>query len=262
MSTDKDVLRTRQADGVFEITLNRPEALNAFNEALKEALFELPHRIQSDDEIRAVIITGAGRAFCAGADVNWFVSGPKDKRFRYEYRRIHDFFDQLERMEKPVIAAINGTCAGGGLEMALACDIRLAAEGASFLYPEHRIGLIPASGGCSRMINAVGASWTKYIVLSGERLDSAAAHRLGLVHEVLAPEQLLERAWTLARHMAGQATMALGIAKHVINVNTGIDQHTARFVERLGQAVLVKTQDHQEGVTAFLEKRKAQFSGR
>lgn len=262
MDPTAEVLLTKVENGVMEITLNRPGALNAFNEELKEELFKLPHRIQSDDDIRAIVVTGAGRAFCAGADVNWFVTGPKDKRFRYEYRRIHDFFDQLERMEKPVIAAINGACAGGGLELALACDIRLAAEPATFLYPEHRIGLIPASGGCSRMINAVGSSWAKYLVLTGTRVDAAFAHRIGLVHEVLAPEKLLERARQLAADIAAQPTMAVGIAKHVLNVNTGIDQHTARFVERLGQAVLVKTHDHQEGVAAFLEKRKPVFTGK
>ena len=247
---------------MLEVTLNRPDAMNAFNEELKEELFKLPHLIQSDDDIRVVIITGAGRAFCAGADVNWFVSGPKNKQFRYEYRRIHDFFDQIERMEKPVIAAVNGICAGGGLEMALSCDIRLASDKSSYLYPEHNIGLIPASGGCSRMINAVGSSWAKYAVLSGERMKPEFALQIGLVHEILPGDGLMERAWALARKLAAQPAMAVGIAKHVINVNTGIDQHTARFVERLGQAVLVNTQDHAEGVNAFLEKRKPNFTGK
>ena len=262
MDTRENVLKVDVDGAVMTVTLNRPAALNAFDEDLKEQLFQLPHRIQSDDAIRAVIVTGAGRAFCAGADVNWFVSGPKDKRFRYEYRRIHDFFDQLERMEKPVIAAINGTCAGGGLELALACDIRLAADSAAFLYPEHRICLIPASGGCSRMINAIGASWTKYLVLTGERFDANFAHRIGLVHEVLAPDKLMERAGVLANQLAACPPIAIGMAKHVININTSIDQHTARFVERLGQSVLVKTDDHKEGVSAFIEKRKAVYVGR
>ncbi len=177
-------------------------------------------------------------------------------------RDIHNVFDEIEAMEVPVIAAINGVAAGGGLELALSCDFRFAAQTAKMGFPENNVGLIPGSGGCSRLVRQVGLSGAKRLVMTGEMVLADHALKIGLVDEVLAPEQLMERALAFARQLAAKAPQALGVAKVVLNNCARVDPDTARNFERLGQSILKKTEDHLEGARAFVEKRSAQFTGR
>jgi enoyl-CoA hydratase len=184
------------------------------------------------------------------------------KGFRRVAREIHNVFDELEAIEVPVIAAINGVAAGGGLELALSCDFRFAAEPARLGFPENNVGLIPGSGGCSRLVKLVGIARAKRLVMSGEMVPARRALEVGLVEEVLPPEALLPRAMEFARQLATKAPLALGLAKLVLNACANVDPDTGRNLERLGQSILKKTEDHAEGARAFAEKRKANFKGR
>jgi enoyl-CoA hydratase len=249
--------------GILTITLNRPERLNAFNEDMKAEFSWLTRRIEANAGIRVIIINAAGeRAFCAGADVGWFEQDWNTPRFRVEYRWIHDFFDLLERIEIPVIAAIQGTCACGGLELAMSCDFRISTEDARFGFTEGNINLIPGSGGCSRLIRLIGPGWAKELVLAGEFIDANRAMQVGLVTRVVPKEKLQAEARALADKLVKKAPLALGLAKAIMNTCENIDSASGRILERIGQSVLIKTEDHAEGVRAFREKRPPNYRGK
>jgi enoyl-CoA hydratase len=259
-----EFLILQRAGGIATLTLNRPDALNAWNEAMRGELRDAVRALVEDDQLRVLVITGAGRAFSAGEDVR----GMKDladigtRGFRRVARAIHNVFDEIEAIEVPVIAALNGVAAGGGLELALSCDFRIAASGAKLGFPENNVGLIPGSGGCSRLVKLVGLARAKRLVMTGEMLSAERALELGLVEEVVPQEQLAARAFALAELLAAKAPLALGLAKLVLNACLNVDPDTGRNLERLGQSILKKTEDHLEGARAFVEKRKAQFKGR
>jgi enoyl-CoA hydratase/carnithine racemase len=162
----------------------------------------------------------------------------------------------------PVIAAINGVAAGGGLELALSCDFRFASQIAKMGFPENNVGLIPGSGGCSRLVNLVGLSKAKRLVMTGDMVPAERALQYGLVDDVVPAEQLMEHAMAFARVLAAKAPQSLGIAKLVLNNCAKVDPDTARNFERLGQSILKKTDDHVEGALAFVEKRPPRFTGR
>ena len=263
LSHSFEALKVAMDGAILTITLNRPERLNAFDETMKEEFAWLQRRIESNADIRVIIVDAEGeRAFCAGADVGWFEQDWETNRFRTEYRWIHDFFDMLERIEVPVIAAIQGVCACGGLELAMACDFRIAAENARFGFTEGNINLIPGSGGCSRLIKLIGPSWAKEMVLAGEFVHAERAMQIGLVTRIVPVEQLGDEARELAGKLAKKAPLAMGMAKAIMNTCTDIDQASGRILERVGQSVLIKTDDHAEGVRAFREKRPPDYTGR
>jgi enoyl-CoA hydratase/carnithine racemase len=248
---------------VFEITLNRPERLNTFNDEMQRDFTALQLQIERDPEIRCVTIFAAGdRAFGAGADLSWFEQDWTSQRFRTEYRWIHDFFDVLERVELPVIAAVFGTCACGGLELAMACDFRIAAEDTRFGFTEGNINLVPGSGGCSRLVKMIGPGWAKELVLAGEFIDAARALQIGLVTRVVPKAKLQDEARTLADKLVKKAPLALGAAKALINTCQQVDATSGRVLERMAQSALILSHDHKEGVKAFREKRPPQYKGR
>jgi enoyl-CoA hydratase len=164
-------------------------------------------------------------------------------------------------MEVPVIAAINGVAAGGGLELALSCDFRFAASSAKLGFPENNVGLIPGSGGCSRLVKLVGLSRAKRLVMTGEMVSAERALALGLVDELHPPEELLAKATAFAELLTAKAPLALGLGKLVLNKCLDVDLDTGRTFERLAQSVLKRSSDHEEGARAFAEKRKPRFSG-
>lgn len=251
-------------DQIAVLRLNRPDSFNAWNQQMRSELRHAVGVLVADDHLRVVIITGTGRAFSAGEDVRGMKSLAEigTRGFRRVVRDIHNVFDEIEAMEVPVIAAINGVAAGGGLELALSCDFRFAASTAKLGLPENNVGLIPGSGGCSRLVRTVGLSTAKRLVMTGEMIPADRALDYRLIDEIHPPEQLLEAAMAFAKQLAARAPQALGIAKVVLNNCAKVDPDTARNFERLGQSILKKTEDHLEGARAFIEKRPAQFTGR
>ena len=259
-----DLSRAGSAGDIAVLRLNRPDNLNAWNQKMRDELRDAVAELVDDDQLRVLVITGTGRAFTAGEDVRG-MKGLADigtRGFRRVARSIHNVFDEIEAIEVPVIAAINGVAAGGGLELALSCDFRFAAQTAKMGFPENNVGLIPGSGGCSRLVAQVGLSSAKRLVMTGEMVLADKALQYGLVDEVLAPEKLMEHAMAFAGQLCAKAPQSLGLAKIVLNNCARVDPDTARNFERLGQSILKRTDDHAEGAKAFVEKRPPQFTGR
>lgn len=251
------------AEGVATLTMSRPEKLNAFDGTMLEEMTRALDDVYARDDIRVLVLTGAGRAFSPGADLNWFKMEEFAPKMRVIPRRLtHRLFDDLEHLEKPVLAAINGTCAGGGLELALSCDLRIAADTARLGLPEVNAGIMPGSGGCSRLIEVVGLGRAKQLAMLGELITAREAEAMNLVNWVVPAAELAAKTRELAETFKRKAPLAVGMVKHVLNTARGQDPATGRILERLGGSVLVATEDAREGVRAFKEKRPPRWSGR
>ena len=259
-----EFLKLERDEGVAVLTLNRPATLNAWNQKMRDEMREAVRGLVADDSLRVLVVTGEGTAFSAGEDVRGMqgLAELGTRGFRRVAREIHNVFDEIEAMEAPVIAAINGVAAGGGLELALSCDLRFAAETAKLGFPENNVGLIPGSGGCSRLVKLVGLSRAKRLVMTGEMLPAPRAAEIGLVDEVFPDSELRSKSLEFAKTLAARAPLALGLAKLVLNACANVDPDTGRQLERLGQSILKKTGDHAEGARAFVEKRKPKFEGK
>jgi len=248
-------------DRIATITFNRPERLNAINEEMRDDFTRLFAELQTNEEIGVVIFTGAGRAFSAGGDIEYFEREWSTRKFRAENHRLTQFFDELELIEKPVLAAINGPCTGAGLQITLSCDIRVASDQAKFGFRENNIGLIPGAGGCSRLVKLIGYGKAKELIFTGEMIPAEEAERIGLVNRVVPHVELLSHTRALAQHLLTRAPEALGLAKRILWHSVNSDFQTGRTLEALAQSVLVKSKDHREGIRAFREKRKPEFTG-
>ncbi|MGH8831979.1 MAG: enoyl-CoA hydratase/isomerase family protein [Polaromonas sp.] len=248
--------------GIWVLRLNRPEAMNSWHGEMRAELAQAMNDIAMSDA-RAVIVRGDERAFSAGEDVRGMAGLTQGgtKRFRAVARQIHSAFDLIEAIEVPFIAAIEGVAAGGGLELALSCDFRVVGRAARLGLPESNVGLIPGSGGCSRLVRCVGAARAKQIVMLEGMMKAERAHELGLVTRLVDAGQAMDGALEMARQLAAKAPLALGMAKLVINTCADVDLETGRRLERIGQSVLKKSADHAEGAQAFIEKRKPQWTG-
>lgn len=246
------------------LTLNRPDTLNAWNQRMRDELRDAIATLVEDDALRVLVVTGTGRAFSAGEDVRGMkgLAEIGTRGFRRVARGIHNVFDEIEAMEVPVIAAINGVAAGGGLELALSCDFRFAASTAKLGFPENNVGLVPGSGGCSRLVKLVGLAKAKRLVMTGEMVTAERALALGLIEELHPPEELIAKAMAFAELLAAKAPQALGLGKLILNKCLDVDVETGRTFERLAQSVLKRSSDHEEGARAFIEKRKPVFTGR
>lgn len=253
-----------RADRIGVLTLNRPDKLNAFDETMIREIRQVVWRANFDDNLRVLIITGAGRAFCSGRDILGldYENNLPSAQYRAYVRANHEMLDDLEAMEKPVIAAVNGVCAGGGVEIAIACDFRIAARGADFILTENKLGVLPASGACSRMIQLIGMGRLKEMVMAAMPVSAERAEAIGLVHRVHEKDKLMEGALEFATHLLGRAPLAMGVAKHIINTCQNVDTETGRILERLGQSILIRSEDAREGMAAFREKRPPNFKSR
>jgi enoyl-CoA hydratase len=240
------------------IALNRPERLNAINYQLASELTQVIDRIAEDEGVRAVILTGAGRAFCAGADIK-DMADPKAKRLPLG---VGNFFDKIEALNKPVIAAINGPANGGGVELALVCDFRIASESANFGLGEVKLGVIPAGGGTARLPRLIGIPKAKEVLYFGNLISAQETYRLGLVNKVVSAEKLMEEAYAWAAELKERPPLSLQMLKSCVNTGMRMDLSAAIDYEAKCSAILSASEDHKEGVKAFVEKRQPVFKGK
>jgi 2-(1,2-epoxy-1,2-dihydrophenyl)acetyl-CoA isomerase len=254
-------LRLEIEDRVATLTLDRPDALNALTVPLKEALIEAFRTIAADDAVRAVVLTGAGRAFCAGQDLRERLE-PDASPLETEIRvRFNPLILARRRLPKPIVGAVNGIAAGAGASLAFACDIRLAAEDASFLLAFGRVGLIPDSGATWLLPRLIGSARAAELALTGEALTAEGAERLGLVAKVVPAEELVPVAQALARRLADGAPRAIALTKEALERGWDASLEAHLETEAILQGIAGATADHAEGIAAFVEKRPPRFSG-
>ncbi len=259
--TDVPVLVDRRDDHIAVVTLNRPDKLNALNADVRQILRDTFDDLEKDDLVRVVVIHGAGdKAFVAGADISEFAARtPDQQREIYRQRRI---YETVADFPKPVICAIHGFCIGGGSELALACDIRVADRTARISQAEIRIGLIPGGGGTQRLARLVGRGWASIISLTGDFLEAEEAHRIGYIDVLVDEGEHVNRALELAARMTRWSPVSLRLAKEAIRaafelpLEEGLIYEKERFLDAFG------SDDGREGVSAFMEKRRPDFKGR
>jgi enoyl-CoA hydratase len=252
-----------ERDGaVAVLTLNRPKVLNALNALLIGELRDALAELEKDDGVRVVVLTGAGdRAFAAGADINELNALPGAVAAAALARRGQALTLQIERLSKPVIAAINGFALGGGCELAMACDIRIASENAKFGQPEVNLGLLPGYGGTQRSAKLLGRGMAMYLCLTAETIDAREAHRAGLVERVVPHAELLTEAKRIAGVIASKAPLSIAATKRAVDEGIALPIAAGLELEALHFGTLVGTADFKEGTKAFLEKRPAAFTG-
>jgi len=251
-----------KSDGIATIMLNRPEALNAFS---KDVVLEILHALEDvkcDDGVRVVILTGAGdKAFSAGADIK-SMAGMTALKARELSLLGEKLCLGLENLEKPVIAALNGYALGGGLEVAMSCDLRIASETARMGQTEVNIGLIPGWGGTQRLTRLVGMTKAKELVYTGKMIDAKTAEQIGILNMVVPADKFRETVRQFALELASKAPVAVKVAKALINKGSGMSLDSALALEREGFGVVASSEDFKEGVAAFTEKRKPAFKGK
>jgi enoyl-CoA hydratase len=251
-----------KSDGIATVTVNRPKALNALNEETIRELSRCFEGLENDGEVKVVILTGAGeKAFVAGADIAAMASleAVAARDFALLGQKV---LNTIEQLSKPVIAAVNGFALGGGCELALACDLRLASDNARFGQPEVNLGVIPGFAGTQRLARLVGKGRAKELLFTGDMVNAEEAWRIGLVNRVTAPAELLPAARTLAQKIAGKGTVAIALCKDAVNNGLEMDSDKGGRYEADLFALCFATADQKEGMAAFLEKRPAHFQGR
>ena len=257
---DEPHLLSEVHDGILIATLNRPDKLNALSAETME-LFEVAlHRFRDDPALKVMLVRAAGRLFCAGADLKG--GSPKAQPrtasgIRENHRRglngMHRIYDEMEHIEKPIVAAIHAGCVGGGLELALSCDFRIAAESASFAFPEGLFGVLPASNGVSRLTRLCGPHWARWLIMGNRKADARKAEIMGLVHEVLPDEGFAEAALEFCRHLAKNDGEQMGAAKVAIELAAELGRDMARHVERMANSALMLNPAYLETVERYIK---------
>ena len=250
----------KQAE-VAVVTLDRPDALNALNREVIEQLSAVLDRIEADSTCRAVVLTGAGRAFVAGADIAE-MKGLTPLEAESFSTLAHQVFARLEDLPLVTIAAVNGFALGGGCELAMSCDWIYASTKAKIGQPETKLGLIPGFGGTSRLVRRVGLAWAKELVLVAEPIDAEESARIGLVNRIFPPDELLPAAIKAAKAVAERGPVATRLAKEVMQQGQDADVQTAHALEQSAFGLVFASEDRVEGTTAFVEKRDPNFSGK
>lgn len=265
MEDSFNTIKYDKEENIGIITLNRPERLNAISLEMRQEIGTLLRKISQDEQVRVVILTGGGKCFCAGVDLK---ESPgmldlvlENILYRIVNRKtiIHCL---IEDFEKPVIAAVSGIALGGGCELALACDFRIASESAKFGLPEINLGGLPAGGGTQRLPRLIGVAKAKEMIMTGDSIDSREAYRIGLVNRVVPVDSLLEEAKKIAGRISEKAPLAMKMAKIAINKGIQMDLNSGLDYEAQCVTVLYKTEDRREAINAFKEKRKPLFKGR
>ena len=248
-------------DGIGTITLNRPKVLNALNNQVIMELGEATLELGMNDSVRVVIITGGDKVFAAGADIDQMAT-KTTVDFATDNQPAHRVFNAIENMTKPVIAAVAGYALGGGCELALVADVRIAADTAKFGLPEIKLGILPGIGGTQRLPRLIGAGRAKELLFSGDFINAEEAFRIGLVNKVVSPEELSEEARRMAKRFANHGAVALRMAKSCVNEGMRMDLEAGLQYEQRCFSILFATEDQKEGMRAFIEKRKPNFQGR
>lgn len=260
--TDKMDLLYEVRGQIAWITLNRPEAMNAISENIRAAIPEALARADADDNVRVIVFCGAGdRAFCAGADIKGFNEVASLVKFRQTRAHAH-WILAFDRTRKPIIAAIHGYCLGGGLEIAMACDIRIGAEGAKFALPEVSRGTLPGAGGTQRLARIVGLGRALDMVLSADQITAPEALAMGLISRLVPVKDLLSTVEAMARRIAGHAPLSVLLAKEAVRSSLETDLPTGLRFEADLSALIASTEDRLEAGAAFREKRKPIYKGR
>lgn len=256
-----DTITIERRGRVAILTINRPDKLNALNSTVQREGVAALDELRADGEVRVLVITGSGeKAFIAGADISEFEGHtPITQRNEFQGRSL---FNSLDQFPKPVIAMIDGFCLGGGNELAMACDIRMASDKSRFSQPEINLGIIPGGGGTQRLTNLVGEGRSMEMILTGDMIDAATAEKFGLVNHVYPSAELEAETMKLAEKIAEKAPIALQLCKEAVKFasRSNLDEGLRREVDLF--ALVFSTEDKQEGVSAFLEKRKPDFKGR
>lgn len=261
MSQSYETLLVKRRERVAIITINRPDKRNALNIKTREEGAALLEKLSTDDRVRVVVFTGAGdKAFIAGADIAEFAG--RTASMQRDVMTGRSLFTAIDNFPKPVIAMINGYCLGGGCELALSCDVRIASENASFGQPEINLGIIPGGGGTQRLTRLVGEGKAMELILTGEIIDARTAFSIGLVNHVVPSDQLEAKTLEIASRIAEKGPIALRMAKEAVKLasRSNLDEGLRREVDLF--ALCFATEDKDEGVQAFLEKRKPEFKGR
>lgn len=243
------------------ITINREEVLNALTGEVIAELDAAFHDLHHDDDIRCIILTGKGRAFVAGADIS-LLNTFKGQQGRQLARMGQAMMNYIESMDKPVIAAINGFAIGGGCELAMCCDIRIASQKAKFGQPEVNLGITPGYGGTQRLTRLIGKGMAKYLCLTGDQISAEEAKEIGLVEKVVPPEELMDEAYKVAKKITTKAPIAAGLVKLAINASEDIPLNLGIAYEAELYNTAFKTEDREEGLSAFLDKRKPVFKNK
>lgn len=248
-------------EGIGYLTINRPKVFNAINNQMIEEMKRAIEELHQDRLVGAVIITGTGKAFQTGADIEELSQMSPLEILQWNQGVVENF-EALEKMRQPVIAAINGYALGGGLELALACTIRIAADSAKMGLPEVKIGILPGAGGTQRLPRLIGKGLAAEMILTGEMIDAQEAYRIGLVNRVVPAEQLMATAEEIGRKILRNAPVAVALAKDAIEVGKNLPLDGAIQYAQKNCITCFSTEDMKEGTAAFLEKRKPQFKGR
>jgi len=264
MSFETILLEKKENIGV--LTLNRPERMNAFNEKMEAEFVQAIQEVNQDDEIRVLVVTGAGKAFCAGADVGR-MSGEERKpkgaeEIRRGFRNIQGIILGLQRLEKPTIAMVNGAAVGGGFDLACACDLRTGSEKARFMVAFTRIGLFPGWGGTWLYPRIIGIPKAAEMLFTGDFMEAKDAERFGLLNKLVPSAELENETMSLARRIANGPPIALRLAKMQLYKGLEMDLETAMQVAAACETITLTSEDHKEGVAAFGEKRPPQYKGR
>ena len=260
MAQGYETISTAVEGGIATVTIDRQEVRNALNGQVMRDVRSALDGFREDESVGVVVFTGAGeKSFAAGADISELRERTALDALASGMQRL---YDEIEGYEKPTIAAINGYALGGGCELAMACDIRVAAENAKFGQPEVNLSIIPGAGGTQRLSRLVGVGKATELILTGEIIDAAEAHRIGLVSKVVPQTELMDSVREMAGAILKKGPLAIRLAKIAVSRGAETDQDTGMLIERLAQAVLFDSEDKREGTSAFLEKRDPNFRGR
>ncbi|MEA2288306.1 MAG: enoyl-CoA hydratase [Solirubrobacteraceae bacterium] len=248
------VAQALDGDGILTVALARPERRNAIDAEMQAAVRDAFERAARDAGVRAVILTGEGRAFSAGGDLSRFEQDWDPREFRHDSHQLTQVVSLVERLEKPTVAAINGVTTGAGTQLALACDVRIAAASARFVYREGRLGIIPSHGGCTRLVKLIGLARARDVILGGEELSAGEAHRLGLITEVAADGDVLGAARRRLAVMLERSPQAYAAAKRLLWLAANVDLESGMVAEGLAQSLLIGTEEHRRGVEAARDR--------